>query len=501
MRIVYRLLILIIPLALILALACYSLFLSPSALKAHVHHILTQYLSADITLGAASLHPLRGLTLSGLSVKRSPGGEALFKAGLIKVRPRWRSLLGLKMEIAELTMDTAELTIAKDPAGKSNWSRVLHGGIPVGGRPPLFRLTRGKLRIGGYTLQGLDCEITPFTSQRLLAIRGTVRDPAWGNYLLSGNIDSDTETIRLTIEGRDLNITEQWVRNFPKIGTRTWNRYHSCGLFDLTGNITYCWRDLGKSDYSLLFTAQEASLTYLLFPVTKATGRLFIDPYSVVINHLEGELCTGHVEGYSIINLDLPSTYFNRYTLEDVDMSDVLHLFKIDTSVSGKGSGYVTFQGDHILETYQGKGELTVPDARLWNFPLILMILSKLQYPLWTGEEPIQNCTINFSFSEQGLVLDKISLVSDVLDIYGEGTGKYDGTIAFTFYVRPVSKMPLLLADLLLQPALDNLVGNLVQFQVTGTAAHPSLTLIPLTPLSKNIVNFFDSITRQRIGR
>lgn len=496
-----RLLILILLLSLAGGLACYVLFLSPSALKAHVRDTLEGYLAADISVGEASLHPLRGLSLRGLRVRNAPHGETIFEAGLVRVRPRWRSLLRFKMEIAELTMRDASLLFTKDNAGRPNWAGVLRGGgIPSGAKPPVFRLTGGKLVIGHYMLQGLDCDLTPFASQNLLAIRGTVRDPSWGDYQVSGHVDSTAETVRLTLEGRDLNITEQWVRNFPFIGEDIWRRYRPRGMFDLTGNVTYCWRDAGKSDYSLLFTAQDASLRYLAFPVHRATGRLFIDPYSVVINHLDGELCAGRVEGYSIVNLDAPQTYFNRYTLEGVDMAGLLRLFDTEGSISGRGSGYVTFQGDQSMDTFEGQGVLSIPGARLWKFPIILLMLSKLQFSLWTGEEPLQDCTIEFSLSKEGVTFKKISLVSNVLDIYGEGSANYDGTIALTLYARPVSKTPIFLADLLFQPALDSLSGNLAQFGITGTTSDPKLTVLPLTPVSKQIINFFDALTRQRVG-
>jgi hypothetical protein len=183
-------------------------------------------------------------------------------------------------------------------------------------------------------------------------------------------------------------------------------------------------------------------------------------------------------------------------------MGEVLKDFQTTSgSLGGTGSGYVAFQGDHSIGTLTGRGELAVPDARLWKFPVILSILSKIQYKPGKQGEPLQDCKIVFTLSEEGFQIEQFSLASDVLDIYGDGDAGFDGSIDLTFYVRPVSRTPIFLADLLLQQAIDGLSQNVIQFNVTGTLANPKLTLVPLRPVSRNIINFFDALTHQRFGR
>jgi len=483
--------------------ASYFLFLYPPALKNTLKNILEQHLAADIHLGSASLRPLSGLTLEGLTVRRAPGSGAIFQADRIRIRPRLSSLLRLRLQIKEISLENAAITFLRDAAGASNWAGVIKGkAAPTGGKPPAFNLKNGRVTIGTYSFQGLNCELISFPSEHTIAIRGNMDDPFWGNYRVSGALDRLQETVRLSFESRDLTLTEDWVRTFPLVGKDVWTRYRPAGIFDLTGTITYSWGNRRANDYSLIFTAKDSSCQWLTFPVTGATARLFVDPHSVVINHLKGTMSGGGVEGYSIINLSAPCTYFNRYSFNEVDIAEFLRDFQAGShSLSGKGSGYVSFQGDHCLDEFQGRGELTIPRARLWKFPVILQILSQLQFSLWTGEEPLQECRINFSLSEKGFNLEEVSLMSNVLDIYGEGWAGYDGSLKLTCYARPVSKTPIFLADLLIQPALDSLSGNLAQFEVTGTLARPKLTLIPLTPVSKKITNFFDTLTRKRLTR
>jgi hypothetical protein len=226
-----------------------------------------------------------------------------------------------------------------------------------------------------------------------------------------------------------------------------------------------------------------------------------VDPRSVIVNHLDGKMFGGTVEGYSIVNLDTPCTYFNRYSFEGLDIGALVR--RIQPTVEGlrgSGSGYVTFQGDHCLGEAQGRGELAVTDARLWNFPVLLLVLSKIQLAWPTRGEPAQECRIVYSFTGQVLRIEEISLSSDVLDLYGAGTVGVDGELDLTLYARPVSKSPLFLAGLLLQPALDSLSGSLVQFRVTGTISTPSLAVIPLSPVSKKIITFFDTLTLKRFS-
>ena len=492
----------ILCLILALALIFYFSYLSPGALKAHVKAILQQHLAAEITLGAVQLRPLTGLTLQGVSIGRKPGAEKLFWADKILIRPDWFSLLKLKFRIKELSLQNADLIIRKEPSGRLNWDNILkEKAAPMEGKPPVLSLINGKVTIGPHVFQGVNCELTSFPTDYLIAIRGTWNDPFWGNYILRGNINTKYEKLKLFLENETIDVTESWVVNFPFVGKKVWEKYHPAGLFGFTGNITFCWGEKYKTDYNLIYTAKDSSCKWLIFPVTNATGRIIIDPTAVIINHLDGKLFRGDVEGYSIVNLRAPFSFYSRYSFNKVDMAEFLKDFQTeDKSIEGLGSGYVSFQGDHSLDIFQGRGELNIPDAQLWKFPIILNILSNLQLAI-KREEPRQDCRIVFSFTQKGLKLEEISLVSDVFDIYGVGSSGWDGKIDLRFYVRPMSKTPLLLADALLQPALDSLSGNIAQFKITGTVREPRLSVIPFTPLSKQIMNFFNALTNQRILR
>ena len=485
-----------------LAALSYGLFLRPAALKARVRDLIRQYLIADISLGSASLDPFSGLTLRGLSVRKSPGNELLFKADRILVRPRWTALARMKFQVKELSLQNADLRFDRDRAGRSNWEGVVAKTTAGGaGPPPVFTLTRGRVTIGGCLIQGLTCELTPFPSEKLVALRGTVDDPFWGSYTVSGSADLGAETLRVSFDSTDLHLTEGWITAFPFIGRNIWTRYRPAGLFDLTGNMALCWGSARTGDYSLIFTAKDSSCRYLAFPITKATGRVFVDPRSVIVNHLDGKMFGGTVEGYSIVNLDTPCTYFNSYSFEDLDIGALVRSIQPTVEgLRGSGSGYVTFQGDHCRGEVQGRGELAVTDARLWNFPVLLLVLSKIQFAWPTRGEPAQECRIVYAFNGEVFRIEEISISSNVLDLYGTGTVGIDGEIDLTLYARPVSTSPLFLAALLLQPALDSLSGSLVQFRITGTVSNPFLTVIPLSSVSSKIINFFDTLTLKRFS-
>ena len=485
------------------AVACYFFFLYPPALKSNLENMLEWHLNADIQLGSAALHPLSGLTLEGIDVKRAPGQNRIFHADRIHISPRLRSLLRFRLQIKEIGLENAAITFLRDSKGASDWAGVLkESAAPGEGTPPTINLKNGRVTIGAHTLEGLNCELIPFPSQHTIAIRGSMDDPFWGAYRVQGSIDVRGETLTLSLDAKDLRLTKWWVRDFPLMGRSVWDRYRPEGLFDLTGTVNYSWGRGRACDYSLIFTAKDSSCKYLIFPVSSATGRIFIDPHSVVVNNLKGQLFKGAVEGFSIASIEAPFTYSSRYVFTDVDMADFLKDFNTDNAqLQGKASGAVSFQGDHSLGNFEGQGNLSIPNARLWKFPVILQIISKLQLKLWAGEGPPQNCTANFTLTEDGITFKKISLVSDVLDIYGQGWSSYKGDLKLVFYARPVSKTPILVADLLVQKALDSISGNIAQLEVTGTLSNPTITIIPLTPVTKNISDFFDAITHQRLGR
>lgn len=498
-----RFLILVVCLLIAATAVCYFFFLYPPVLKSNIEKVLERQLNADIQLGSARLHPFSGLTLSGIDVRKAPGQSLMFHADRIRISPRLQSLLRFRLQIKEISLENAAITFRRDSTGVSNWAGVLTESAARGeGRPPAFNLKNGRVAIGDYTLKGLNCELIPFPSRHTIAIRGNVDDPFWGEYRVQGSIDARGEILAISLDAKDLRLTERWVGGFPLLGSNVWDRYRPEGLFDLTGTVTYSWGKARTLDYSLIFTAKDSACKYLVFPVSSATGRIFIDPRSVVVNNLKGRLFKGAVEGFSTASLEAPFTYFSRYAFTDVDMADLLKDFNTDDAqIQGKATGCVSFHGDHSLGDFEGQGNLTIPDARLWKFPVILQIISNIQLKLWAGEGPPQNCTVNFSLAEDGITFKEISLVSDVMDIYGQGWSSYKGDLKLVFYARPVSKTPILVADLLVQKALDSISGNLAQFEVTGTLSKPAITIIPLTPVSKNISEFFDALTRQRLGR
>jgi len=478
----------------------YLLFLRPAALKARVREILEQYLAAEITLGSASLGPFGGLVLEGVDVRKQPGGALLFRAQRLRVRPRWGSLLRLRFQVKELDLREPDLRFERDAEGRPNWRGVVCRTPAVEtDRPPVFTLTRGTVSIGGRRIQGVGCELTPFPSRRRVALRGTVDDPFWGAYLFSGNADLDAETARIAFDSGDLSVTEERLRAFPLVGGEIWRRYRPAGRFGLSGNVTLSWNTAREGDYSLVFTAKDASCRFLQLPVTNATGRVFVDPRSVIVNGLDGRLLNGRVEGYSIVNLEPPCTFFNRYTFQDVDIAALLGTVQpAAEGISGRGSGHLAFQGDHCLGRLQGRGELTVSDARFWKLPVLLLVLSKIRLARPAGGEPAQECRLSWGFDEQGVRIESLSISSDILDLYGTGTMKPGGELDLTLYARPVGKSPLLFADLLLQPAFNSLSENLAQFRITGTPSEPTLTVIPFTPVSRNIINVFDAFTLRR---
>lgn len=500
---VVRLIIPVVCLLVAAAAVSYFFLLYPSMLKSNLKGMLERHLNADVQLGSAALHPLSGLTLSGIDVRRAPGQSPIFHADRIRISPRLRSLLRLRLQIKEISMENAAMTFLRDSKGVSNWAGALKGSAAPGEeRPPAFNLKNGRVTIGDHILHGLNCELIPFPSRHTIAVRGGINDPFWGDYLVQGSIDAKGEILTLSLDAKDLRLTERWVKDFPLMGRSVWERYRPEGLFDLAGTVNYSWGGGRASDYSIIFTARDSSCKYLVFPVSHATGRIFIDPHSVVVNNLKGALFKGTVEGFSLASLEAPFTYFSRYAFTDVDMADFLKDFNTDKAqIQGKASGAVSLHGDHSLGNFEGQGNLSIPDARLWKFPVILQIISRLQLKLWAGEGPPQNCTVNFSLAEDGITFKEISLVSDVLDIYGQGWSSYKGDLKLVFYARPVSKTPIPVADLIVQKALDSISGNLAQFEVRGTLSNPAITVIPLTPVSRNISDFFDALTRQRLGR
>ena len=110
----------------VLVVVVYFVATSSAFFKSVVLPKVSNALNADLTVADASLHPFSEVVLKG--VKLQPrGADPLLTAEQIHVRYSLMAILGGKIAVDELTIDSPVVTVIQKPDGTSNLDPLLKG--------------------------------------------------------------------------------------------------------------------------------------------------------------------------------------------------------------------------------------------------------------------------------------------------------------------------------------------------------------------------------------
>ena len=189
---------------------------------------------------------------------------------------------------------------------------------------------------------------------------------------------------------------------------------------DLYGKVAD--RDLSKAD--LLVTYVEPRLS---------------------IEALSGELEGGQMRalgadaarGGTVFSIDLEEPYPFQLALDlrGVDMAGLLRgLFASNVATRGQLDGELRLTGDtRSVLAIQGSGHLYIRDSRLWSVPVFRALFSQLGFD---DTAVFDGMAANIRVKDGVVWMDDIAVHSPILQLVGEGSVDFDGTLHHDLEVR-----------------------------------------------------------------
>ncbi|TWT41590.1 AsmA-like C-terminal region-containing protein [Botrimarina hoheduenensis] len=141
-------------------------------------------------------------------------------------------------------------------------------------------------------------------------------------------------------------------------------------------------------------------------------------------------------------------------------------------SISGKLDGRLEFQGvGSSIYGVEGRGQLNVRDANLYELPLLVRLLKVLRNRA-PDETAFDRCEAQFTQQGKQIDFQKLNLLGDAVSFYGNGRANLDRQLDLQFH-------SIVGRNDLTAPALRSLLGQasqqLLQLHVAGTLDAPEI--------------------------
>src|SRR5437762_11706811 len=121
---------------LVLLVVFYLVATSAAFLKGVVLPRVGKALNAEITVGDASLSPFSQVALRQLTIKTT-GAEPLLQANEVRLRYSLWSIIGGKIKVDEVTLDSPAIQIVQNADGTSNLDPLLKKEAQPAAQPPV----------------------------------------------------------------------------------------------------------------------------------------------------------------------------------------------------------------------------------------------------------------------------------------------------------------------------------------------------------------------------
>ena len=198
----------------------------------------------------------------------------------------------------------------------------------------------------------------------------------------------------------------------------------------------------------------------------------------LTLRDIQGSLYGGIVTGAIVFNgfgLGSPVDFTAKGSWSHLDFKQIMqHTSQEEQELyRGNFSGNMDVSGlwgARRYDTYQGQGSVNLQDGYLFKLPL-LGGLSKWLARLYPGLgfSSQTEFNTNFTFKENKIHTEKITIEGRLLSLQGQGTYAFDETLDFLVVARPLGESAL--ADWVRKLAFP--ISSLLKFRLTGTLEKP----------------------------
>jgi len=300
-----------------------------------------------------------------LSIGNAKADVSLFGLARGSVEPDW------------ITLDGVTLTIHVAADGKviTTFPRSL-GGSGGSGHFPRINMTGGRLAVHQvgrpeFAFANLDLTVTPVGNA--VKLEGTIDDPAWSKWNVSGEIDSAAKIGWVELATPDGPLTMDRLGSVPFVPPVVWERVRADGRGVIAVRV---WAGSSDSvDYSVVIKPAAASLTLpdASLTLTHVTGQIGITGAKVTLTGTKGEVAGGTIAVDGSLDFGSePSIVALKASGQELDIRRLPPEWKLPKDFEGKlqGTADISLQifADGRIEP-EGSGNGKITGVKVLGFP------------------------------------------------------------------------------------------------------------------------------------
>lgn len=164
--------------------------------------------------------------------------------------------------------------------------------------------------------------------------------------------------------------------------------------------------------------------------------------------------------------------------LVDIDLQKLTSTQPRSSQVLGKLNADIEMTGNamKLPDTLMGGGTVNVSNGRFTNIPIISALSRAMQLVISQGT-PNDRAEFTLRLRPDGVVLDDISIIAELMAAHGRGIIRFDNTIDLVVNGGPLERVQASLGAL--GRALGRVTDRVVRYQITGSLESPSVRVRP----------------------
>ena len=301
-----------------------------------------------------------------LAVKSATADVSLFDLLRGHIDPKTVDLQGVTLSLRVDQDGKLITTLPKSPEGVSGTPSL-----------PEIKLTGGRIAIHQdgrpeFSLENLQVNVDPGASGEV-KLSGSIDDPNWSKWTISGNINSSAKTWRLELATDDGPLTMDRLSSIPFVPASLWTHLHADGRG--AANILFTESSDQETHYAVTIKPAAASLTIPDANTTlqKVTGLIHLAGTKLELQGTRAELAGGTLAVDGSVDFGVqPTTVKLKVAAAGLDIQQLPEQWGLNTDIQGKLQGHadltLVIQPDGRIEP-RGGGSGSIEDAKVLGIP------------------------------------------------------------------------------------------------------------------------------------
>jgi hypothetical protein len=300
----------------------------------------------------------------------------------------------LSPKIVELRNVNLQLHVGADGEVLTTLPKVPEGG---GGPLPTIKLTGGQITIRQdgrpeFAVRGVNLVVEPNGDR--VKLSGTIDDPQWAKWAVSGDIDQSAKTGTVEVSTPDGPLTMDRLGSIPFVPERVWKRIQSSGRGAVALKL---WTGTDREiRYSVEVRPNGASLTLpdAEVTLTQASGLIRVSGAKVELQGAKASVAGGSFTADGTIDFTPePTVAHLKTSAEGLELTQLPESWGLPRDITGKlkGSADLTlrfFRDGHSETAGGGAGEIV--GAKIRGLPVSFKVALRSDGKRYRFDMPTQ---------------------------------------------------------------------------------------------------------------